>query len=82
MTLAQTYFDKAKTARLVECLKRYKRAIHATTNEPGAPIHDEFSHGADDYRYLAIVADQLSNEEQARRGHIPVFAPLDSTMGY
>ncbi len=82
MTLAQTYFDKAKTARLVECLKRYKRAIHATTNEPGAPIHDEFSHGADDYRYLAIVADQLSNEEQARRGHIPVFAPLDSAMGY
>jgi phage terminase large subunit len=82
MTLAQTYFDKTKTARLVECLKRYKRSIHTTTNEPGAPIHDEFSHGADDYRYLAIVADQLSNEEQARQGHVPVFAPLDSSMGY
>lgn len=57
------YFDKGKTARLVECLKRYRRHINQQTNEPGQPLHDEFSHGADAFRYLACVADQLSNDE-------------------
>jgi phage terminase large subunit len=44
-------------------LKRYRRQINQQTNEPGAPLHDEYSHGADVMRYLAIVADQLSNDE-------------------
>jgi phage terminase large subunit len=48
--------------RLRECLKRYKRHINAKTREPGAPVHDEFSHGADDFRYLCLVADSLQNE--------------------
>lgn len=57
------YFDKDKTGRLIECLKRYRRHINQQTNEPGQPLHDEFSHGADAFRYLALVADQLSNDE-------------------
>lgn len=57
------YFDKAKTVRLIECLKRYRRHINQMTNEPGQPLHDEFSHGADAFRYTALVADQLSNDE-------------------
>jgi len=57
------YFDKTKTLRLVECLKRYRRHINQMTNEPGQPLHDEFSHGADAFRYTALVADQLSNDE-------------------
>lgn len=60
---AQTYFDKDRTERLVQCLKRYRRSTPTTTGEPGAPIHDEWSHGADAYRYLHIVAPSLSNEE-------------------
>ena len=59
----RVYFNRDRTARLVECLKRYRRQINAKTNEPGNPVHDEFSHGADAFRYLAIVADQLSNDE-------------------
>lgn len=57
------YFDKTKTLRLRECLKRYRRIIPATTDEPSTPCHDEFSHGADAFRYLALVADQLKNDE-------------------
>lgn len=57
------YFDKTKSARLIECLKRYRRHINQVTNEAGAPLHDEFSHGADAFRYLALVADQLTNDE-------------------
>ncbi|MNJ26780.1 Phage terminase large subunit [compost metagenome] len=59
----RTYFNRERTGRLVECLKRYRRQINQQTNEPGAPLHDEFSHGADVMRYLAVVADQLSNDE-------------------
>lgn len=57
------WFDKDKTSRLVECLKRYRRNIGQKTGEAGSPLHDEFSHGADAFRYLALCADQLKNTD-------------------
>ena len=60
---SRIYFNKGRTQRLLECLKRYRRAISQTTNEPGNPVHDEFSHGADAFRYLALTVDQMSNDE-------------------
>lgn len=59
---SRVYLDRENTGRLVECLKRYRRQISQATNEPGAPLHDEFSHGADAFRYLALTADQMSND--------------------
>lgn len=61
MTFSRVYFDKTKAARLIECLKRYRRHINKQTNEAGSALHDEFSHGADAFRYAAIVADALGN---------------------
>ena len=63
MAFGRMYFDKERTARLVQCAKRYRRAINKQTNEPGAPLHDEWSHGADNLRYVAINADSMSNED-------------------
>lgn len=57
----RVWFDAERAKRLVECLKRYRRNIGAKTGEAGTPLHDEFSHGADSYRYMAIDADQLKN---------------------
>lgn len=62
MMLKQTYIDREKCARLVECLKRYRRSIPSTTNEPAGPLHDQFSHGADMTRYIAMSAPQMDNE--------------------
>lgn len=59
----RVYFNKARTERLVECLKRYRWNISQKTGEAVTPLHDEFSHGADAFRYLALVADQLTNDE-------------------
>lgn len=56
------YFDKDKTQRLVDCLKRYRRRINQVTNEPEGPLHDEHSHGADAFRGLAMVVDKLKND--------------------
>ena len=67
----RVFFSKERTARLLECLKRYRRAINSTTNEPGNPVHDEFSHGADAFRYLALVADQMTNDEWGGTLHYP-----------
>jgi phage terminase large subunit len=91
----QVYFDKSNRTeigtqfkgpgRLVECLKRYRRSINQSTNEPGDPVHDEFSHGADDFRYIALNAEQMINDEL--RGPQPPrdafsFTPFSGSMGY
>ena len=63
MAFGQLYIDKTKAARLLECLKRYRRNIPTTTGEASTPLHDEWSHGADAARYMATVADRMSNED-------------------
>ena len=65
MTFDRAYFDSVKAERLIECLKNYRRGINQTTQEPGAPLHDEYSHGADAWRYLCAVVDGMSNEESS-----------------
>lgn len=63
MVFPRAYFDKDRTSKLVNSLKRYRRTINLQTNEPGAPLHDEYSHGADAWRYCAIASEQMSNDE-------------------
>lgn len=82
MAFRQAYFDKGKTARLVECLKRYRRSINTQTQEAGSPVHDEFSHGADCFRYVGVVADQMINEADRYVSQQPTFEPQNSTFGY
>jgi len=62
MLLPRTFIDNDKAGLLFNRLSRYRRMINQTTEQPGAPLHDENSHGSDGYRYLAVVADQLVNE--------------------
>lgn len=67
MAFRQIYFDKEKTKPLISSLKHYRRVISSTTNEPGSPLHDEHSHGADNFRYICIAADAMKNEEWSTR---------------
>lgn len=59
MLFPRVYMDKGAT-NLLNSLKRYKRVQHVNGTF-GAPMHDDASHGADAWRYLAVVADKLSN---------------------
>ena len=61
MHFHKCYFDKSVN-RLLDCLKHYRRTINTATNEPGAPLHDEYSHGADAFRYMATSLEQMKNE--------------------
>lgn len=62
MLFPRAYFDRVKTARLLECLKRYQRRVHQQTNEPMEPLHDEFSHGADNLRYIGQAVELMGHE--------------------
>jgi phage terminase large subunit len=82
--LARSYVNKGGmgTERLMECLKRYRRSIPKSTGEPADPVHDEYSHGCDAIRHLALVVDKLTNDDEG--GFAPVIRahePFDLTMG-
>ena len=62
MLLPRCYFDKDKTGRLLECLKRYRRQLHQQTGEPMGPLHDEFSHGSDMFRYIGQAVELMTND--------------------
>lgn len=81
MLFPRVYMDEKKAARLLECLKRYRRNVPQSTGEPGTPLHDEFSHGADAYGGLAVIVDQLSNTGLEPLPKTPAFKPLDPEMG-
>lgn len=67
LAFPRCYFDKTKTARLIECLRRYRRDINTRTNEAAGPLHDEYSHGADAFRYLGqavnVMPANTSNDD-------------------
>ena len=65
MTFERAYFDQNKAKRLIECLKNYRRSINQSTQEPQAPLHDEYSHGADAWRYTCAVVDGMSNDDSS-----------------
>ncbi len=66
MMFPRVFFDETKAAPLVAHLKRYRRQIHQTTEEPMAPLHDEHSHGSDAFRYLSLVVEQMTNDERGK----------------
>jgi phage terminase large subunit len=64
MIFPRVYIDETKAARLLECLKRYRRIVNKL-GESMAPLHDEYSHGADMFRYTAMSVDRMTNHEEA-----------------
>ena len=64
MMFPRLYADEVKCERLLTCLKRFRRGVPEKTGEPGAPIKDEYRHGADAFGGLAMIVDKLSNENE------------------
>lgn len=71
MLFPRCYFDETKTKGLINSLKRYRRQVNQQTNEPGAPLHDENSHDADAFRYVAMAAEQMSNDDWGGKLNYP-----------
>ena len=81
MAFAQCVFDKKKAERLLECLKRYQRSVNQRTEEAGAPLHNQYAHGADCFRYIAINAEAMINAKKKVVPSMPKFQPSVSSMG-
>jgi phage terminase large subunit len=60
----RVYFDKVKCTPLFNRLRRYARNINQATDEPMDTKRDDNAHGADAFRYLAVIESQLSNEDE------------------
>lgn len=56
--------DKTHAYELVNRLGRYRRRVNSE-GQASTPLHDDSSNGSDGTRYLAIVADQLTNDSHA-----------------
>jgi phage terminase large subunit len=56
----RVYVDKTHASELVSRLGRYRRRVNAD-GQASTPLHADASNGADGFRYLAVVADQLTN---------------------
>jgi phage terminase large subunit len=54
------FIDRTNAAELLNRLGRYRRRVD-TDGQAHTPVHDDESHGADGFRYLALVADQTHN---------------------
>lgn len=67
----RVFFHDKRCERLIECLKRYRWNVSQKTGEAAAPLHDEYSHGADAFRYMALASDSLSNEAWGETLHYP-----------
>jgi phage terminase large subunit len=65
LMLPRVWFDETKCAPLLEHMKRYQRSIGLVTHEPGAPLHDAHSHGADMVRYAAMAVEMMGNADSA-----------------
>lgn len=75
------YFDRNTTVDLLECLKRYRRA-ETKNGGDGNPVHDEYSDGADAFRYMALNLEKMTNEDdRAQAPKWETFSPVGN-MGY
>lgn len=81
MMWPRVYINDEKCARLVECLKRFRRNVPESTGEPGAPVKDEYRHGADAFGYLGMVVEKLQNDQRTPV-KVTEFKPFDQGVGY
>lgn len=68
---SRVVFDDRKTDALIECLQNYKYGVNQSTGAYTQPIHDDNSHGADAFRYLAMAEGLMTNETWGQKINYP-----------
>lgn len=58
--MARCWFDENLCSDGISCIQRYRYDVDPNTGAfSQKPLHDEYSHGADAFRYLAVVSGEL-----------------------
>ena len=59
LLIPRCWFDEVKCKRLIECLRQYRKTYNAKLEAfTSVPVHNQFSHGADAFRGLAVRYQQ------------------------
>ena len=72
-----TFFDAEGCADGLACLRRYRYAVDDNNQFSRAPLHDEWSDGADAFRYLAVSL----RERKPGKISIPLPKPRAAMAG-
>jgi len=67
------WFDRENTAQGIDCLRHYRYEVDPNTGQfSKQPLHDHYSHGADAFRYIALmVKEPRSRKAQANTYVVP-----------
>ena len=72
------YFDRENCADGLQCLRHYRYEVDPDTGQfSKTPLHDQYSHGADSWRYIGLMI-QGKKEQKARK---QTYTPGVSWMG-
>ena len=81
--LPRCWFDDVRTSKLVEALTRYHKPWNERTQSYGTqPVHDQWSHGADAFRGLAVRHQPPASEEPKRRRDVLAGTPNTPSLGW
>ena len=61
------WFDRENCADGLNCLRHYRYEVDAETGQFGkSPLHDQYSHGADAFRYIALMIKEPTSRKKQR----------------
>ena len=61
------WFDRENCADGLNCLRHYRYEVDAETGQFGkSPLHDQYSHGADAFRYIALMIKEPTTRKKQR----------------
>jgi phage terminase large subunit len=64
---SKCYFDRQNTEEGLQCLRHYRYDVDPETKMFSAkPLHDEYSHGADAFRYIGLMINEPRKAQPQR----------------
>ena len=68
------YFDRQNTEEGLQCLRHYRYDVDPETKMFSAkPLHDEYSHGADAFRYIGLMINEPKKAQVQKSYRAPVW---------
>jgi phage terminase large subunit len=67
------YFDRQNTEEGLQCLRHYRYDVDPETKMFSAkPLHDEYSHGSDAFRYIGLMINEPKKAQKQKALRAPI----------
>ena len=74
------YFDRENCYDGLQCLRHYRYEVDPDTKQFSRnPLHDQYSHGADAFRYIGLMINEP--KERKKPKPMPMYGSANSWMG-